>query len=918
MSGPKRGAGYTRRCILNPSAERFQRVDAIFDAALDLEPGAQLAFVNRECGDDAELRKEVLRLLRAHQHGAGVLDEPALQFAAPLLDADDVLGADQVTAQERIGNFRVLRVLGRGGMGEVYLAERADGQFEQRVALKVIRRGAAGLVRRFLDERRILASLEHPGIARLLDGGITADGQPYFAMELVEGEPIDRYCDTHELSIDRRLALFGHVCDAVAYAHQHLVVHRDLKPSNILVTADGHVKLLDFGIAKVLSAMNDEGDHTRTGMYVMTPEFAAPEQLRGEAISTTTDVYALGVLLYTLLTGARPHDVRGKSPAEIERIITDEEPAKPSATFHNTNAGERATARAGTPERLQRRLRGDLDAIVLKALRKEPSRRYESVAAMRADLERYRAKEPITARPNGAGYRLRKFVRRNRTAVAASVVVAIALIGATAFSAGQMRDAQRQRDAAVIEAKRQRALTEVQLVLAGDSRGPGGRLLSPTERIELAELLLTQRFRAEPWLVAEASAELASSLFEIGEREAERRMLERARAVALKADLPAQLATIECDRAYSLTSDDLLDSARLAMKAAYAALDRAGGSTDQPTATCLAAEGQLLVAENKLDSAINVLTRAVGVAHTGRTGLVRLQPLNDLASALRAAGRTREATMYQRRIVSELDTTGYRGTYILANAFSFLSSALSELGELAAVDSALAALMTNQEAVYGADANGVLNFLVGNTKLRMGELASADVWLTRAQRDTTEGAGGLQVWLPPALTQLHLEQGRLAHARAALKTLPTGTLTRRANAAWYGAWLRYAEGDRQGALVMLEDSLRALTGDEPPRPPLAMPYIFAAEWRLAQSDARAADSLALLARTAAAVDSLALQRSAYVGRAEFVRARARLALSDKAGARNAADRAVIALTNGYGRNSAYSRAAYALRDSIPR
>ncbi len=857
-------------------------------------------------------------MLRAHELSAGVLETAALRFAGPFLDPDEeVLGSNPGSVHERIGNFRVIGVLGRGGMGDVYLAERADGQFEQRVALKVIQRGAAGLLRRFLDERRILASLEHPGIARLVDGGITPDGQPYFAMELVEGEPIDRYCDAHQLSVEGRLALFSAVCDAVAYAHQHLVVHRDLKPSNILVTADGQVKLLDFGIAKVLGAIEDETAHTRTGMYVMTPEFAAPEQVRGEAISTTTDVYALGVLLYMLLTGVRPYDVRGKSPAEIERIVTDHEPSKPSSTFADARAMERAAARAGTPERLQRQLRGDIDAIVLRALRKEPSRRYDSATALRSDLERYRAKLPVMARPNSAAYRLRKFVRRNRTAVGATFVVAIALVSATAFSANQMRVAQQQRDAALMEAKRQRALTEVQHVLAGDSRGPGGRLLTLTERIELAEQLLARRFRTEPWLVAETSAELASRLYEIGDREAERRMLERARKMALSADLPAQLAEIDCWLANSLTYDEFLDSARSIMTEAQRALARV---PIEATATCLSAQGHLLVVEGKADSAIEVLKRGVELAHTGwtRTGLTRLLMLNNLASALRAAGRTREATVHQRTIVSELDTTGYRGTDILSNAFGFLSSSLFELGELAAVESALDELMRNQQAVHGADSNGMLNFLMGLTKLRLGELDSADVWLTRALRDTTEGAGGLQVYLPPALTQLHLEQGRLTEARTAFQTLPTGTMTRRGNAAWFGAWLRYLNGDRMGALKLLEDSLRTLKGNDDPPPPLAMPYVFAAEWRLENGDARAADSLALLAHTAAAVDSLALQRSAYVGRAELVRARARLALNDRNTARAASDRAVRALANGYGPTNRYTRAARALRDSLPR
>ena len=275
--------------------------------------------------------------------------------------------------------------------------------------------------------------------------------------------------------------------------------------------------------------------------------------------------------------------------------------------------------------------------------------------------------------------------------------------------------------------------------------------------------------------------------------------------------------------------------------------------------------------------------------------------------------------MYQRRIVSQLDTTGYRGTDILANAFSFLSASLFELGELAAVDSIVGSLIHNQRTIHGAYSSARLNFLAGLAKLRLGEIDSADVWLTRVLRDTTEGGGALGAYMPPALTQLRLEQGRLAEAREVMSTLPAGTLTRRANAAWFSAWLLYAQGNKTDAVRLLEDSLRALRGNgERPPPPLSMPYVFAAEWRLAAGDAPAADSLALLGRAAAAVDSLALQRSAYAGRAELVRARARLVLGDRAEAQAAAERAVAALSVGYGSSNPHTRRARLYRDSVLR
>jgi eukaryotic-like serine/threonine-protein kinase len=859
----------------------------------------------------------VLRLLRAHDDSTGFLGAPALRFASPLLDDDHELRRVTAGAPDRVGHFRIAGVLGRGGMGEVFLAERDDGHFEQRVALKIIQRDATGLVRRFLDERRILARLEHPNIARLVDGGFTDSGLPYFAMELVEGDPIDRYCDAHRLDVERRLELFSAVCDAVIYAHRHLVVHRDLKPSNILVTADGQVKLLDFGIAKLLDEAPAGPDLTRTGVLPMTPEFAAPEQARGEAVTTATDVYALGILLHILLCGIRPYEVHGRSPAEVERVICETEPTKPSATFDDrADALERARARGEVPDRLCRRLRGDLDAVVSKALEKEPERRYPSVADLQSDLERHRSGLPIQARPTGVPYRLRKFVRRNRTAVAASGITLAALVSATVFSAAQMREAERQRDAALLEVRRQTAMTEVQAVLAGDARADDGRPLSPVERLELAEQVVRSRFGDEPWLVAEVLTELASRLYEI-DLSAQLRMLDRVRTFAREADLPAQLAVINCQLAYSLAFYQQADSARAALSEARAALARPGGRTDLAEVHCADASGQVQLAEGHVDSAIALFGQAVDATGNDRNESFRLQALNDLAGALRAAGRTREASEYQQQIIGELDATGYRGTDILPNATSFLTGSLFELGELTRVEAVVAGLLSGQDSVHGRHSSGTLNFLYGLAKLRLGELDSADVWITRAMRDTTEGAGGLAAWLPPALVQLRLEQGRLAEARAAMETLPTGTLTRRVNSAWLGAWLRHAEGDRLGAAAMIEDSLGVLRGEGPvPPPALAMPFVTAAEWRLAAGAPQAADSLAQLGRAAGAVDSLALERSAWVGRAELVRGRARMAVGDQAGAREVAERARAALSHGYGPSSPWVRAAEALLDSI--
>ena len=885
--------------------ERFLRIDAIFDAALDLEPNDRADYVARACADDDALRGRVQLLLDAHARSSGFLGSPAIDLAGVLLD-DPMPGSDHAESL-RAGPFRIVRELGHGGMGVVYLAEREGAEFQQRVALKLVRHlGATDAVRRrFVEERRILALLEHPNIAHLIDGGLTTEGLPYFAMELVEGEPIDTYCSSRHLSIDQRIDLFVEVCEAVQYAHEHLVIHRDLKPSNILVRADGQLKLLDFGIAKLLDPLRsgDEAGATQTGLIALTPEYAAPEQIRGQTVSTATDAYALGVLLYRLLAGQRPYEVRGLTPAELERIVCELEPPRPSTL---------------APERSKRALGGDLDMIIMKALHKDPARRYSSAAALRDDLRRHRTGLPVLARPESRAYRLGKFVRRNRTVVSALSVTGVALMGATAFSAAQMREAQRQRDAAVQEAARQTALAEVQAVLGSDLRDAAGKPLAPAERIALGEQVLVQEFADKPWLVVEGRQELSAKLYEMGEREAERAMLARASALAQSAHLPTQLAIADCRRAYSLTFDDQLDSARAVLATARAALATPGASLPVAEAMCVDAEGQLLVAEGRTDSAIVMLQRAVDLSQGERDRPFRLQAMMDLSLAVRSAGRTRDAAEIQRRVIASLDAAGFRGTAVMLNVMTFITGSLFELGELASVDSLSRAVIRAQASVPGSHSTAYLTFAVGVAALRSDALDTAQVWLRQAMAvDTSEDAGGLSAYLPPAITQLRLEQGRAAEARASLARLPSGTLQRRVSRAWFTSWTRYAEGDTRGAITMLEDSLRVIRGKADKLPPiLAVPFTMAAEWRLAAGDARAADSLALLGRAAAAIDSLALQRSAYVGRAELVRARARRALGDAVAARDAADRAIVAMTIGYGPVNWHTQAAKAFRSSF--
>ena len=410
---------------MNP--DRWTRVQELFDAAVERPRGDRRGWLEQACGDDPGLCEEVLSLLT--EEATDRLG-PILAGAAEVaLAGRDGLepGSDRIG--ETIGRWRLEREIGRGGMGVVYQASRDDGEFSHRVAIKIVRDRLSDpeSLRRFRTEREILARLNHPNIARLLDGGTTRDGAPYVVMEQVEGVPLDRYCRDRALEVDDRLRLFATLCDAVHEAHRNLIVHRDLKPSNVLVTGDGTPKLLDFGIARLLASSDGQGEElTRTGSRVLTPRYASPEQVRGEPVQTASDVYSLGVMLYELLTGRSPYDADDDGPGSLERAICESDPEPPST------AAVKGGVPAGRSRPIARRtLAGDLDNIVLMALRKEPVRRYASAAELAEDVRRYLDGMPVIARPSTWSYRTTRFVGRHRVAVTAAVLVLVTLLSTT-------------------------------------------------------------------------------------------------------------------------------------------------------------------------------------------------------------------------------------------------------------------------------------------------------------------------------------------------------------------------------------------------------------------------------------------------------------------------------------------------------
>lgn len=473
--------------------DRWQRIPDLFGRALALPLEARAAFLAEACSDDEESRHEVEELLKAD---ANCIDDGFLRN--PIADAISAMGTGEVTrVGQLLGEYELIGELGRGGMGRVYLARRADQQYQAEVAIKFVQGAFASpeLIGRFRTERQILADLTHPNIARLLDGGSTPDGTPYLVMERVSGEAIDHYCDHHGLGVRQRVKLFLQVTSAVQYAHQALVVHRDLKPSNILVTADGVPKLLDFGIAKLVDP--EAGEDETTLLRALTPAYASPEQVRGERVTVATDVYSLGVILYKLLAGREPFQLRGLTPGELEHQLMEVDPTLPSQVVRQEGRG------ADRPDQgWSKELAGDLDTIVMKALGKLPADRYPSIAALAEDLRRHLDGRPVLARRATAGYRAAKFVRRHRQQVTLVLAALATLMGVTGWyllRLGRERDGARQEAAKAAEvAGFLRGLFEV-----SDPSRSRGETVTARELLDQGASRIRQELADQPQVQAE-------------------------------------------------------------------------------------------------------------------------------------------------------------------------------------------------------------------------------------------------------------------------------------------------------------------------------------------------------------------------------------------------------------------------------
>ena len=601
---------------LNPlpsNEDRWRELLPLLDVAMEMESAEREVWLAKL----AQERPDTAASLRA------LLSENDRLEAQGFLEHGVTFRPAHALEGRAIGAYTIEQRIGEGGMGEVWRARRSDGRFERHVAVKLLH---AALLshqarERFEREGRLLARLTHPNIAPLVDAGVTPENGPYIVLEYVAGQPIDRYCDAHGLDIEARLRLYQHVLAAVAHAHDRLVIHRDLKPSNVLVTSAGVVKLLDFGIAKLIDSDSTTNvtqlPATAFGDSAFTPDYAAPEQILGEPVSAATDVYQLGALLYVLLTGRHPYARSGMGRRELLRVAVDVEPPLMSDSIARAQAGDAAASaseaqrRSTTPQRLRAALRGDLDAILAKALRKDSAERYSSAAALASDIGHYLDHRPVDARDGALRYRVRKFARRHRAAITAGTLAVLALIATTVFALLQMREAQVQRD----EARQQseRAATESRFTLLMMSKvGAGGRAMTLEEVLDSGMALLDTEYKDRPDFAVNALVRLSGRYMDIGNSRKEHAALVKAEGLARGLG-PETLAEVECDTVETEIALGDFPAAERRVKEAQSALARVRNPFVGLVSDCLHAEASLNAARGRMTEAIAGVERAEAV-----------------------------------------------------------------------------------------------------------------------------------------------------------------------------------------------------------------------------------------------------------------------------------------------------------------
>jgi serine/threonine-protein kinase len=829
---------------------RWQAVSPLLDELLDADESRRAARLSQLRRQDRTLADEVAALLaqQAAVETGEFLEGSALGLSAPAS-----------LARRTIGSYTLERPLGQGGMGAVWLGRRSDGRFEGRAAVKFLNLTwlARGGAERFAREGSALARLAHPNIARLLDAGV-ADGQPYLVLEYVEGEPIDRWCDARSLGVEARVRLFLDVLAAVSHAHRNLILHRDLKPSNILVTADGQVKLLDFGIAKLI----DDGaepaaatELTQLAGRVFTPEYAAPEQVQGSDATTATDVYALGVLLCLLLADSHPTARADQTPVERLRALLETEPTRPSDAALRADPAV-AIRRGSNPKQLARALRGDLDNIVAKALKKAPAERYPTVDAFAGDLLRHLKHEPVSARPDSFVYRAGRFVRRHRTGVGASALVALSLVAGMAGTAWQAREARRERDAALFQAERALAKGNLANLIIG-SLGDSDRPLTQREILERSVQLIDKQFARDPRIAVDLLLPIAGQFFTLGDTERELAVMQRAAALAQASGEPNLIAGVACDTVETEISRSRPDLARAHLRDAQAALRRVSAPDFQTEIACLIAEAQIARAQGELERATERVETAL--ARCERAGQTRGNTYPRLLSLLGVLQSERGdlmgsfETLQRRKRMYE--GTGRGGTLDHLAVQRGQAMILMAWGEYREASELVAAVVTRWRDASDVDTPPHwFDYTRGLLALRLGDATGAQQLLAGAgARARARGHARDALDADYALVQALIElarfddaEGLLAATEAALP--PDAPVYRRVTPATLRARLRLGQGRPiEAAAIMARELSRldaAMVKDSGAR---AAALRLAARTRLALGDADGAREHALAA-----------------------------------------------------------------------
>jgi serine/threonine-protein kinase len=883
---------------IRPGQPEWATVDRHLDRLLVLPELEWEHYLSRLQHESPEVLQTLRELVTAHR------EIRTKRF----LESSILRTTDEVGTQ--VGAYTIRSLLGRGGMGEVWLALRSDGRFEGQFAVKFLDSYTASpaALDRFRREGRLLARLTHAHIARLIDAGVTPAGRPYLILEYVPGERIDEYCNSHALGVQARIRLLLDVLDALVHAHTNLVIHRDIKPTNILVTPDGQAKLLDFGVAKLLSAESgtqDDSPLTRVEDSAFTPEFAAPEQILGEPPSTATDVYQVGVLLFALLAQRLPLTLVGATRAERIRSALDREPARLSEA---------------APPSVRKSLRGDLDAIVSKALRKLPQERYATAAALAEDLRRYLANEPVAARSDLLGYRFRKFVRRYRAAVIGTSAAAVALILTTAFALSQMRAAQLQRDQLREQAKRAEKQAELVTLMMSTV---GNKPTTAEQLIDAGRRLVSEHYTADARFRVSAMLNLAARYGDLGLTQKEYALLQKAHEIAVAENDAPLIARSDCSLSGAEIDLGHLDRAAALVAEGRAFLARVPSAEPLYVEDCMEAEADVVDARGNPAGATREAEKAlILLEQVDETHDVRYPDLlGRIADYYKEAGNTRKGFEYVSRALAAEERNGLGDTDAAMTALHNVASSLMGFGEVRE------SCRREQDLVNRLQSSGrsiitAMSVLHGTCLLRNGSPEEALQWYEKGVSTAkTEGDALLQMYAGAQRAQALIVLRRFGDASEELDRVEALGIARRLSGSIQGTRARLARAELLLAQGRMEDAERELapalqnlrnpTGGQGvllPRALLGSARISFAQHRY--SDAAHLAEEALRDDEQRARDPTA---SADVGEASLMLARTESALGNERERRQAAHQAVVSLTTSLGSDNVLTRDAQLLQ-----